>query len=197
MGNAAVSTFPSTCTALPSSSASGGAQEDSHGEVRSTRNWPGPSSPRPCASAGPTNPVPILVPCHRVIGSNVPCRIRRRVVHQGISAELEGALPQHPSKDEQGCCRPPAFWADPRRVSGHRRSAQPVAGGIAEMGGGVSPVGQMDWIGSNGPSLSGCMPVFSAGRAPWHVRSPRERRMFGKGAVICIWWNGSAANTTN
>jgi hypothetical protein len=34
----------------------------------------------------------------------------------------------------------------------------------------------MGWIGSNGPSLSGCMPrLFSRSGAPWHVLEVRAK----------------------
>jgi len=92
------------------------------------------------------------------------------------------------------------FWADPSaRLRAPADRLQPVAGGIAEMGGGVSPTGAdgLDRI-ERPVAIRLHAPSFQpVGRALACSRSPRERRMFGKGAVICIWWNGSAANTTN
>ncbi|MBO2533625.1 MAG: hypothetical protein CW342_12225 [Thermoactinomycetaceae bacterium] len=73
---------------------------------------------------------------------------------------------------------PPApFGQILRRVSGHRRigSSRWPAESLKWAEAFRRP-GRMGWIGSNGPSLSGCMPrLFSRSGAPWHVLEVRAK----------------------
>ena len=58
--------MPRSTSALPHASTDGWSTASPIGSSRSTHHW----SPAPFSPANGRNPIPVVVPCHRVIGAN-------------------------------------------------------------------------------------------------------------------------------